>query len=39
MPMHNMPTDNGDLHVKFVVKFPKKLTQKDRDLLVKIFDS
>jgi len=38
MPIHNMPSSFGDLHVKFAVKLPKKLTQKDKDLLKKIFD-
>jgi DnaJ-class molecular chaperone len=39
MPFHNVPSTFGDLHVKFVVKLPKKLTQKDKDLLKKIFDA
>lgn len=26
MPHHNFPSDKGDLYVKFIVKFPKKLT-------------
>jgi len=38
MPLHNVPAYNGDLHVKFLVKLPKKLTNKDKDLLKKIFD-
>jgi len=39
MPVHQMPTEFGDMHVKFVTKLPKKLTQKDKELLLKIFDS
>jgi DnaJ-class molecular chaperone len=39
MPIHHVPSSFGDLHTKFVVKLPKKLTQKDKDLLNKIFDN
>lgn len=39
MPIHNVPSSFGDLHVKYVVKLPKKLTPKDKEILMKIFDS
>jgi DnaJ-related protein SCJ1 len=37
MPIHSDPGSFGDMHVKFNVKLPKKLTDKDRDLIKRIF--
>ena len=37
MPTHNFPSQKGDLHVKFIVKLPTKLNDKDKELLKKIF--
>lgn len=38
MPIHSDIGSFGDMHVKFIVKLPKKLTEKDRELLKKIFE-
>jgi len=37
MPVHNDPGTYGDMHVKFNVKLPKKLSDKDKELIKKIF--
>jgi len=37
MPVHNEPDTFGDMHVKFKVDLPKKLTEEDKVLLNKIF--
>jgi DnaJ-related protein SCJ1 len=37
MPKHNDPGSFGDMHVKFNVKFPKKLSDKDKELLKRLF--
>ncbi len=37
MPVHNEPDTFGDLHVKFKVGLPNKLTAEDKELLQKIF--
>jgi len=39
MPIHHVPSSFGDLHVKFNVRLPKKLTARDKEILKKIFDS
>ena len=39
MPIHNEPSSFGDLHVKFELKLPKKLSAKDKEILAKIFNS
>ena len=31
MPHHNYPAERGDLHVKYTVRFPRTLTDKQRD--------
>lgn len=37
MPMHNFPSQKGDLHVKFIIKLPTKLNEKDKEILKKLF--
>ena len=37
MPVHNFPYQKGDLHVKYIIKLPTKLSDKDKDLLRKLF--
>lgn len=37
MPVHNFPSQKGDLHVKFVIRLPSKINEKDKELLRKIF--
>jgi len=37
MPVHNEPDTFGDLHVKFKVDLPRRLTEEDKVLLNKIF--
>jgi len=37
MPKPKDHGDFGDMHVKFNVKFPKKLNDKDKELLTKLF--
>lgn len=37
MPIHGVPSQFGDLYVRFIVELPKKLSQSDRELLEKVF--
>lgn len=37
MPMHNFPSQRGDLFVKYVVDLPKVLTQEQKDAIAKLF--
>ena len=39
MPVHSEPSSYGDLHVKFELKLPKVLSDKDKEILAKIFNS
>ena len=36
MPLHNAQSQRGDMHVKYVVKFPTKLTKEQKDGFAKI---
>jgi len=33
MPVHNFPSDKGDLHVKFIVMFPTQLSEKQKEAI------
>jgi DnaJ-class molecular chaperone len=37
MPVHNVPSERGTLHVKIEVDFPASLTQDQKDLVAKLF--
>ena len=37
MPIKDDPNDRGDLHIKFIVDFPEKLTQKQKEAIKQIF--
>jgi DnaJ-class molecular chaperone len=37
MPVHNYPSDFGDLHVKFVVDMPRSLTKAQADAIRELF--
>lgn len=37
MPIHNFPSDFGDLHVKFVVVMPDRLTEQQKEQIAGIF--
>jgi len=39
MPVHNYPSDFGDLHVTFVVEMPKKLSESQKKAIAALFDS
>eukprot|EP00331_Platyophrya_macrostoma_P006784 CAMPEP_0176424888 /NCGR_PEP_ID=MMETSP0127-20121128/11088_1 /TAXON_ID=938130 /ORGANISM="Platyophrya macrostoma, Strain WH" /LENGTH=350 /DNA_ID=CAMNT_0017805997 /DNA_START=32 /DNA_END=1084 /DNA_ORIENTATION=- len=38
MPIHGVPSQFGDMHVRFIVELPKKLTQADKEILEKVFE-
>jgi DnaJ-related protein SCJ1 len=38
MPIHSDPGSYGDMHVKYIVKLPKKLSKEDKEQLKKIFE-
>lgn len=37
MPFHNVPSQKGDLHVKFIVKMPRSVSPKEREMIQKIY--
>eukprot|EP00828_Plagiopyla_frontata_P020265 TRINITY_DN2588_c0_g1_i8.p2 TRINITY_DN2588_c0_g1~~TRINITY_DN2588_c0_g1_i8.p2 ORF type:complete len:185 (-),score=37.79 TRINITY_DN2588_c0_g1_i8:75-629(-) len=37
MPVHKYPSQKGDLHTKFIVNLPTRLSSEDKDLLKQIF--
>jgi DnaJ homolog subfamily B member 11 len=37
MPVHNVPSDRGTLHIKFEVDFPSSLTAEQKELVKKLF--
>ena len=37
MPVHKFPSQKGDLFIKFNVKLPKALNQKEIELIKEIF--
>mmetsp|Transcript_42450 Transcript_42450/g.68929 ORF Transcript_42450/g.68929 Transcript_42450/m.68929 type:complete len:383 (+) Transcript_42450:251-1399(+) len=39
MPLASNPSRKGDLHVKVIVDFPRKLTQEQKDTVLQIFGS
>ena len=39
MPIHHTPSQFGDLHVRFIVELPKKLTDADKKQLKAIFEA
>lgn len=38
MPIQGIPSSFGELHVRFVVELPKKLTQADIEILQRVFE-
>lgn len=39
MPVHNVPSEHGSLHVKFEVDFPTSLTSEQKELVKKLFSA
>ena len=37
MPVHNFPSQKGDLHCKYIITLPKKLNDKQKEIAKKIF--
>ena len=37
MPVHNFPSQKGDLYIKFKVKLPKELKEEEKELIKEIF--
>jgi len=37
MPVHDSPDINGDLYITFVIQFPDKLTENQKEQVVKLF--
>lgn len=37
MPQHNFPSQKGDLHIKFKVRLPDKLTPVEKELVKQLF--
>jgi len=38
MPVHNFPSQKGDLHIKFKVRLPEKLNNAEKDLVRQMFE-
>jgi DnaJ-class molecular chaperone len=37
MPTHNFASQKGDLHIKFKVRLPEKLTPQEKELVKQLF--
>ena len=38
MPLHGVPSQKGDMHVKHIVRLPIKLSEGDKEILKKLFN-
>ena len=38
MPIHQYPSQKGKLHLKFVIDFPKEISEEGKNILKMIFE-